>query len=537
MEDDSDAGPNLAIPPEDLRRLASSGPSDSPPVPDPPVAFERFEAMMLCLAIGDSLGNPTESQLPAKRRAKHGELTGYIPHPKLGDARGYPSDDTQMAFWTLEHLLEHGRIVPQELSRTFATRRIFGIGSSVRAFSENHARGLDWSQCGVASAGNGALMRIAPLVYHSLLGRNHLLVPDTILATAVTHNDSMAIASSVAAVDLLVKCCRMDRIPDREWWATEYIAVLKEYEVSFSYRSRSPAYSSFEGSLWQFLDRHLLEPQRRTAPLLHALDWYSGAYLLETVPTSLLILMRHAGDPVQAMLRAVNDTKDNDTIAAIVGAFLGALHGKDFVPESWLSGLVGRTGEDDDGAVFRILARARLHGREDANGWEEFPNRRVVADGILTNQWDRISGTVQRIEGEGSRIVINLRKRRASVTVDVGGCAELLVDGSCAEPGAIQPGHHLAAIGTYEEGAFRACSVRLFSDVKSAMNARDPIQPPGIRFWLLDTGEVVIRQVGHPGEEILLRDQEELNALRANPGQLRRLFDLAQRGELPRRGW
>lgn len=40
---------------------------------------------MLCLAIADSLGNPTETQLPARRRAKHGELTGYIPHPELGD--------------------------------------------------------------------------------------------------------------------------------------------------------------------------------------------------------------------------------------------------------------------------------------------------------------------------------------------------------------------------------------------------------------------------------------------------------------------
>jgi ADP-ribosyl-[dinitrogen reductase] hydrolase len=38
--------------------------------------------------------------------------------------------------------------------------------------------------------------------------------------------------------------------------------------------------------------------------------------------------MRHADDPEEAILRAVSDTKDNDTIGAIVGAAVGALHGE-----------------------------------------------------------------------------------------------------------------------------------------------------------------------------------------------------------------
>ena len=42
----------------------------------------------------------------------------------------------------------------------------------------------------------------------------------------------------------------------------------------------------------------------------------SGAYLLETVPTVLYTLMLHAAGPEEAIVRAVNDTKDNDTIAA-----------------------------------------------------------------------------------------------------------------------------------------------------------------------------------------------------------------------------
>jgi ADP-ribosylglycohydrolase len=56
--------------------------------------------------------------------------------------------------------------------------------------------------------------------------------------------------------------------------------------------------------------------------------WQSGAYLLETVPSVLNIIMLHADNPEEAIVRAVNDTFDNDTLAAIVGAAVGALHGE-----------------------------------------------------------------------------------------------------------------------------------------------------------------------------------------------------------------
>ena len=59
-------------------------------------------------------------------------------------------------------------------------------------------------------------------------------------------------------------------------------------------------------------------------------------------------------------MRAVNDTKDNDTVGAIVGAAMGALHGLSRLPERWVRGLLGRTPEGEDGeVVFRLVARAQ----------------------------------------------------------------------------------------------------------------------------------------------------------------------------------
>ena len=61
----------------------------------------------------------------------------------------------------------------------------------------------------------------------------------------------------------------------------------------------------------------------------------------------------------EAIVGAVNDTNDNDTIAAIVGAAVGALHGKRAIPERWLKNLLGRTSYTDDGRVFELLRKAR----------------------------------------------------------------------------------------------------------------------------------------------------------------------------------
>jgi ADP-ribosyl-[dinitrogen reductase] hydrolase len=110
--------------------------------------------------------------------------------------------------------------------------------------------------------------------------------------------------------------------------------------------------------LWQFVDKFVLESHG--SPTLEADgSWYSGAYLLETVPTVLRILMQHAADPEEAIVRAVNDTKDNDTIASIVGAAIGALHGAAAFPQPWREGLMGRVVANvDDRRIFELIEKA-----------------------------------------------------------------------------------------------------------------------------------------------------------------------------------
>jgi len=82
----------------------------------------------------------SESRTPHERRAQHGEIRDYLPNRRAHGRRvGLPSDDTQLAFWTLEHVIDHGRVVPDRLAATFADgRRIFGLGRTVRVFLERY---------------------------------------------------------------------------------------------------------------------------------------------------------------------------------------------------------------------------------------------------------------------------------------------------------------------------------------------------------------------------------------------------------------
>ena len=70
---------------------------------------DRVRGMLLALAIGDALGNTSEGLTAADRESRYGEISDYLPNIHADGRRvGLPSDDSQLAFWTLESLLERG---------------------------------------------------------------------------------------------------------------------------------------------------------------------------------------------------------------------------------------------------------------------------------------------------------------------------------------------------------------------------------------------------------------------------------------------
>jgi ADP-ribosylglycohydrolase len=252
------------------------------------------------------------------------------------------------------------RFDPQNVAEQFCNGHIYGIGSSVREFLKQFKSGKPWYECGPESAGNGALMRIAPILFPHIKAGGSTIWTDTALCAMITHNNTASISACVAFVAMLWDLLDITSPPPKDWWLHRYIEVASGLEIATDYKPRAPDFIGYSGSLSKFVEQTIRWADFQELSVLDACNsWYSGAYLLETVPSALYILKEHGHDPEEAIIRAVNDTHDNDTIAAIVGAAVGALHGKDALPERWIGNLSGRTRESDDGKIFELLKQSK----------------------------------------------------------------------------------------------------------------------------------------------------------------------------------
>ncbi len=234
--------------------------------------WPRVEGMLLGLAIGDALGNTSESLRPRERRTYHGEVRDYLRNRYAGGrAVGLPSDDTQLAFWTLEQLLADDGLDPENLARRFASQRIFGLGSTVREFLRNRRDGRPWYRCGPKSAGNGALMRIAPVLVPHLARPSTALWADTALAAMLTHNDAASTSACLVLVKMLWDLLGMTDAPAPDWWLSTYVETARELEGETHYRPRGGRYTEHRGPLWRYAQRVVGEAWERGLPAKEAL--------------------------------------------------------------------------------------------------------------------------------------------------------------------------------------------------------------------------------------------------------------------------
>jgi ADP-ribosylglycohydrolase len=348
---------------QSIIRLCDSEFLHNTPTPLPPdFDFNKVEGMLLGVAIGDSLGATSEGMTPAERYKSHGEIRDYITGRRSKyEPVGVPTDDTQLTFWTLKQLISDDGLVPDNLAKRFSKHHIIGIGSTVTKFLNNYKDShKPWYNSGIDSLGNGALMRISPMVIPYLKKPHQSMYVDTALDTMITHNAFANTASCIAFVHILWLLLSMKSPPEPGWWVDTYCSVAEKLEGNTPCSPRISRYADFKGPLWQFTEQIIVDALRRRLSALEACnEWGSGANLFETVPSVLYILAKHAQNAEEAIVRAVNDTEDNDSVAAIVGAAVGALHGLDGIPDRWIKGLTGRTRSEDDGEVFKLILIAK----------------------------------------------------------------------------------------------------------------------------------------------------------------------------------
>ena len=291
---------------------------------DPIPPRERFRGCLLGLAAGDALGTTLEFKPPGSFRPIDDMVGG-------GTFRLQPgqwSDDTSMALCLAESLLEKGGFDPTDQMRRYvrwwregylsSTGKCFDIGMTVSsALGRFVATGEAYAgSCDPLSAGNGSLMRLAPVPM--------FYAHDAAQAIERSADSSRTTHGAQEAVD----ACR--------YYAGLLVAALQGVEKE---RLLSPHYCPVDG-VWE---RSPLAPKiaevaggsfkHREPPAIRG-----TGYVVQSMEAALWAF-HQSRDFRHGALLAANLGEDADTTTAIYGQLAGAHYGVEGIPAEWRSKL------------------------------------------------------------------------------------------------------------------------------------------------------------------------------------------------------
>ncbi|MEX2534523.1 MAG: ADP-ribosylglycohydrolase family protein [Trueperaceae bacterium] len=286
---------------------------------------ESARGCLIGLAIGDALGQPTEGWTPDAIAAKW----GYI--EDLPEGTAAVSDDTEYTLFSARVLIEHGLGVTSELFADAWLEQIVpqegpfkGAGFSEMAAIDNLKRGLRPPLSGrhYHCWSDGLAMRVAPFGIAS--GGDHRLAARLALEDGKVSHDGEGIYAGQAVAAAVAAASRGDSLEEVLAAAHEVIPVDSWTARNLDLTARLGAQAS---------------GARQAIPSLHdalAVDYYPWADLApEAVGLAFGLLVAGRGDVAGTLLAAVNLGRDSDTVAAIIGAILGAKLGPAAIPERW----------------------------------------------------------------------------------------------------------------------------------------------------------------------------------------------------------
>lgn len=302
----------------------------------------KYRGALLGVAIGDALGRPWEGRGSAASGHDFAALRQYRPWRGWQSGPiGTVTDDTQLTMCVAESLLATGRLDPADLSRRMVAWLPVGRGKGRATTQAVTAltKGSPWNRSGVDSAGNGAAMRVAPI---GLLHRvdPNALRHDAALSAVVTHASQMAVVSAIVQAFSVAHC--LHRGPDGPQGASlcaELLAGIRailaevEEEAIPERRADRPGPVRLTDRLTEVAAWLDATPAEAFA------HFHNGAFVLESLPAALWCFLRYVDDPERALLTAVSGGYDADTVAAMTGALVGALHGENAFPAEWIAEL------------------------------------------------------------------------------------------------------------------------------------------------------------------------------------------------------
>lgn len=297
--------------------------------------LDRIKGCLIGLAIGDALGVHHEF----KPRKEVVPIFDYTEGNPYGIPKGYWTDDTSMALCMAQSLIEKKEFDATDIMQKFcqwqrkgfasSTGTCFDIGNTTRTAlmefwrdpSKGPFRGLD----DVLSAGNGSIMRLAPIpmFYHNDMNK---AIEFAALSSKITHG-------YVECVD-----------------ACKFLAEILWKLIN--------GYAQLNNAIGQILlykdsvaGEIVFETENKFCPKVQTIvngsifhktieDVRGSGYVVDSLEASLYSFVRSKGNTFEtAVLTAVNMGDDADTTGAITGQLAVAYYGYEAIPEYLKSGL------------------------------------------------------------------------------------------------------------------------------------------------------------------------------------------------------
>lgn len=337
---------------------------------------DKIIGCILGLALGDALGAPLEGAKPGAVKANFRTVTDYVDAeellgPKLRRWRtpGLYTDDTQQAMAFLDAALERRGFdaaraaeLLVKLSRgdsVFQYGVLRGAPPDLRTAIDNLKPGTKPPGAAVPYEGNSPAVRVAPVVvYHA--EQPHTLPDKVIESCLVTHKSPVSVGAAAAVASLVAQMLARDEYspgdaPEFLARATEFAKLVEtrlgdRYQAAIDWPEASGRLHLFSGALEALASRlgdhpdkvgeWIAENANPHAP--YEIKRPTMDFALASVVHAIYVFLKNGENFEKALVAAVNQGGDADSIGAIVGAVAGALHGAAAIPERWLKGLANR---------------------------------------------------------------------------------------------------------------------------------------------------------------------------------------------------
>lgn len=287
----------------------------------------RAIGMMLGIACGDALGSNLEFLTRQQIQDRHGLVRDFLHSSR--HALGDTTDDTQAALAVAISLTESGGVNGSHHAAVMVrlqkeSSKSFGPGTT--KILSRLASGEPWDMVNGQSYGNGAILKSMPIGVVCVdrdASEKTAMVREILLPT---HGHVDAIDSGAVACDMVSRLFLGDSL----------------YSVIVSFL-RSKRDGRLGGCVSSVIDAmpygHSVEKFLDSVCTPNEWGRHFQIHSAEALSCSLWCLIKHPGNPEEAIIEAANLGGDSDSVAAITGGFCGAAFGESWLPKRWLDNL------------------------------------------------------------------------------------------------------------------------------------------------------------------------------------------------------